>query len=140
MYSNGVERASVAKTRSDTTKQAPPKTVTVDYIKSNSFRVVHADGIFGGLTPSLDIHIDIWSHRQPIPQRSIYKVTEDGKLGSELQDERIVRADFVREVEVGVVLDANVAKSLIKWLQDKVKQVEKAQRQFSKPKRTSRSK
>lgn len=140
MYSNGVERTSVAKTKSDTTKQATPKQITVDYIKSNAFRVVHGDGIFGGLTPSLDIHIDFWSHRQPIPQRSLFEVTEDGKLGSELKDERIVRADMVREVEVGVVLDVNVAKSFIEWLQDKVKQIEKTQRRLSKPKKTSRKK
>ena len=91
-------------------------------------------------TAGIEARLDYERGFEPIPQRSIYKVTEDGKLGSELQDERIVRADFVREVEVGVVLDANVAKSLIKWLQDKVKQVEKAQRQLSKPKQTSGSK
>ena len=50
---------------------SPPKKQTkilkADYIKSNLFRVVVADGAFGGLTPRGNIHIDFWSERRAIP-------------------------------------------------------------------------
>ena len=101
----------------------------VDYIKSNYFRVVHADGIFGGLTPRGNIQMEIWSERQPIPKQTTYRLVEEGDgfgTPEEIVESRVVRDAFIREVEVGVVLDLGLAKSLIEWLKIRVEMLESA--------------
>ena len=106
------------------TDQGVPSTIRFDYIKSNFFRVIYTDGIIGGLTPRGAIHIDVWSQRMPIPRGVVHEIGPDGTLGAEIVGERDVRNAIVREVEVGIVLDLEMAKSVIKWLQDQVKQLE----------------
>ena len=89
--------------------------VSFDYIKSNSFRVVHGNGVLGGVTPSGDIHMAVWNQRQPYPKRVSYAVTSDQELGDEVGLE--VRDGLVREVEVGVVMSPSTALEVIEWLQ-----------------------
>lgn len=108
--------------------EAAPDRIKFDYMKSNFFRVVHADGVVGGVTPHLDIHMDVWSERQAIPKEVIHELKPDGILGEEIRGERVVRDAIVREVEVGVVVDVGLAKSMIKWLQDKIDQIEDARK------------
>lgn len=98
--------------------------VKFDYIKSNFFRVVHADGVLGGLTPRLDIHMDVWSERQAIPRELVHELKPDGTLGDELKEERTARDAIVREVEVGIVIDVALAKAMIDWLQEKINRIE----------------
>ena len=37
------------------------RTVTFDYIKSNLFRVIHADGVWGGIAPTGKIHLSFFN-------------------------------------------------------------------------------
>jgi len=90
------------------------------FIKSNFFRVVHADGAWGGITPQGNIQMELWSERQPIPTLAVYPVADDGTIGDESVHQREIKEGTVREVEVGVVLNLFTAKSLIKWLQERV--------------------
>ena len=92
------------------------------YIKGNDFRVIHMDGVFGGLSPTGDIFMSIFSQRPPIPTMTVQPVKENGELGDELMSERTVKDGLVREIEVGVALRPEVAEVLIKWLQEKVEQ------------------
>jgi hypothetical protein len=100
-----------------------PKSIRLHYIKSVLFRVIHTDGVIGGLTPSLDIHMDCWSQRAAIPRETVHEVQEDGTLGKEIRAQRVAREGLIREVEAGLVFNAEVAKELIKWLQDKVDKI-----------------
>ncbi len=112
------------------TEQPAEQRLKVDYIKSNFFRVIHADGLFGGLTPRGNIQMEIWSERQPIPRQSSYRVIVEGDgspvLGDEVMDERQSREAFIREVEVGIVIDLELAKSMIDWLKTRVAALEEA--------------
>ncbi len=102
-----------------------PNQLRFDYIKGRFFRVIHADGVVGGVTPRLDIHIDFWNERFPIPKRVVHSVGADGTLGEELKTERKTRDAIVREVEAGVVLDLETAKAFRDWLNDRIAQIEK---------------
>ena len=68
--------------------ESPSDRVRFDYIKSAAFRVIHADGVVGGVTPRLDVHMDFWSERFPIPQQVVHAVNSDGTLGDEIKAER----------------------------------------------------
>ena len=96
--------------------EKPPDTVSFDYIKSNHFRVVHADGIWGGVTPRLEILLGIWSERPPIPTRITHEVNNE-LVGAEINRE--LRDAIIREMEVAAVMTVSTAKALQKWLADK---------------------
>ena len=99
----------------------PSSSITFHYIKSNEFRVIHADGVWGGATPRSYITMSFYSERVPIPQTITHEVKE-GILGSE--QNRSSKDGIIREVEVEVMIDLVMAKSLIPWLQEKIDQLE----------------
>ena len=105
-----------------------PTEVKIDYIKSNYFRVVHGDGVFGGVSPHGKVFLTIWSARPSIPQTIVHGVNEDGSLGDEIREARVGRDAMIREAEVGILMDVEVAKSFIKLLQERVKIIEDALR------------
>lgn len=105
-------------------KVTPPQNLKFNYIKSNLFRVIHADGVWGGATPQGRIHVSLFNERTPIPQQTVHEITPEGKLGPEIVGERITKDGIVREVEVEAIMDLDVAKSLAKWLNEKIQIME----------------
>jgi hypothetical protein len=98
-------------------------TVKFHYVKSNYFRVIHGDGAFGGLTPRGELFLSIYSERAPLPDVTVQAIEND-QLGPEIIEQRKVSDGIVREMEVGIVMDLAVAKSLIDWLTKRVEIVE----------------
>lgn len=103
-------------------KEASPKMESVEfhYIKSNFFRTVRGDGVFGGVSPRGDIQIALFSERMPIPQIQVWDVA-DGQLKAEVADKRVSRPGIVREVEINVIMTVDMAKDLAKFLLQTVK-------------------
>lgn len=85
--------------------------VKFDYIKSNLFRVLTADGATATLTPQGKIFLYLYNERVPIPRQLTYELLPDRTLGKEVSN--ISREGFVREVEVGILIDTNVAEGII---------------------------
>ena len=97
--------------------------LTFHYIKSSHFRVIHADGAWGGLTPRLDIHMALYSERPAIPDLIEQEINEDQSLGKE---HAIHGKDgIVREVEADIVMSYPTAKALHGWLTQMLGHVEK---------------
>lgn len=93
-------------------------------IKGNHFRVIHVDGAWGGVTPSLNnIQMVIFNHRTPIPQLLVHEVSDDGIVGKE--SKAVGRPGIVREMEAALVFDLKTAKSIRAWLDDKIADLEK---------------
>ena len=67
----------------------PPKIVDAaelefDFEKSNFFRVIHVDGVFGGISPGSNLlHMAIYNERQPLPKKVFHKL-DKGVLGQEI--------------------------------------------------------
>lgn len=102
------------------------KTINFDYIKSNQFRVIHADGIHGGLHPKgYAIQMAFFSERQPIPRRETYNFDGIKLTGIKQTDKRDA---IIREVEVEVLMDLDTAISFRKWLSEKIEEVMKIQK------------
>lgn len=108
----------------------PTTKVRVDCEKSNAFRVIHADGVYGGTTPRLQLFIAFYNERFPIPKAMTYEVSEAGAPEREIIAERESKEGIFREVEVGVVFDINVAKAFAVWLTEKVAELEKKREQI----------
>lgn len=91
-----------------------PKEVTFHYLKSNSFRVIHCDGVAGAWSPNgRFLHMALFSERMPIPIETVHRL-EDGNLGAEIS--QTGRQGVVREVDVDVVLTRDIAEKIGKWL------------------------
>jgi len=96
--------------------------INFDYIKSNQFRVIHVDGVHGGVSPKGLIQMAFFSERAPIPKRETYSL-QQGKLGTRINIE--AREAFIREVEVETLIDLQIAKVIVRWLGEKIAQAEK---------------
>ncbi|HLW54414.1 MAG TPA: hypothetical protein VKW06_16380 [Candidatus Angelobacter sp.] len=57
-------------------EEKKPVSVCFHYVKSNYFRVIHADGMYGGLTPCGGIFFALYSDRQPLPELTVQSVLE----------------------------------------------------------------
>jgi hypothetical protein len=106
---------------------AQPASVKFDFIKSNFFRVVYANGAYGGLSPYGEIRMAIYNDRAPIPKRTKQLVTTEGKLGDEVIESRVQRDAIVREVEVDIVMTLDTARAMRSWLDDKIQKLTLAQ-------------
>ena len=109
-------------------EESPPESVEFHYVKSNGFRVVHADGVWGGPTPRGYITMSFYSERAPIPRKiSLELKPPEPNSSNRILGQEIVRDSkdgLVREVEVEVMVDLEMAKSLLKWLRGKVRVLE----------------
>lgn len=96
-----------------------PKTIDINYLKIQNYRTYHVDGVFGGLTPSGKLYIELFVQRAVTPQIVTHEVTQTGVLGKEVA--RIEKSGIIREIEAGLIMDIEVAKILRDWLNDKIK-------------------
>jgi hypothetical protein len=91
-----------------------PATIKFYHEKGNFFRVIHVDGAIGGLTPTRDIFMSLYSQRIAIPKIIEQRLSLEGKVGEELKREG--KDGIFRELEVGVVLTPTTARQIAEWL------------------------
>ena len=101
-----------------------PKKLRYHFIKSNAFRSIHADGVFGGVTPRLTIAATFFNERPPLPDQTVHEINDNGTVGDEIKDERISRDGIVRELEANLIMDVEFAKALRNWLTTKIDLIE----------------
>jgi len=97
------------------------KTIEFHYQKGNEFRVLHVDGVYGGLSPDGYINMSVYNQRRPIPQKVVHEI-EDQELGDEREEERESKEGVVREVEANIVMDVNTAVALRNWIDEKLEE------------------
>ena len=102
----------------------------IEYQKANLFRVVHADGAYGGTSPRLQLFIAFYNERFPIPRVLTYETSPTGAPENEVTELRESKEGIFREVEVGVVLDLNAAKGFAARLNEQVAELEKRREQI----------
>jgi len=91
-----------------------------------TYKGVHVDGAYGGITTRGLINISFFSERSPIPTGSVFTITEQGKLGELIGDFEGSKKGIVREFEIGVYMDITIAKALAVLLNSKVEELESA--------------
>jgi len=111
-------------------KKAPTNAeVAFDYVKGPDFRMVWADGLVGSITPNGFLHFALYSERPSIPRRQVFSVdiknTQGSPLGPEVLEKQISRGSIVREMSFDVLVTAQVAESLGKWLISQAEELKK---------------
>lgn len=92
------------------------------YLKSNFYRVLHVTGAYGGISPQLSIHMNVYGERPPIPRRTSRALNADSSTRETIRDGK---HGIAREVEADIVMDVETAKSMVHWLNQQIATVEK---------------
>jgi hypothetical protein len=92
------------------------------YSKSQIFRVIHADGALGGITPRGLIHVVFYSERPAIPQSQFHSVSPEGRLSEPVSTEG--KDGVVRELDVDVMMSKTTAIELRDWLTARIDELE----------------
>jgi hypothetical protein len=96
--------------------------VEIIFEKSPQYRVIHADGAWGGLTAQLGLHLGFYSEFRQPPESITYSLEKDQPI----EKVRTGREAVVRHVEVEVAFSLQTAQSLRDWLDTKLKEAERA--------------
>jgi hypothetical protein len=115
---------------SDQTPEKPkpntPSWIRVHHLNSNFFRVVHADGVWCSVNAERQIHAAFYSERFPIPTSVFLCLDDNGVVTGEDFSKRRAKKDWIREMEVEVVLSVPAAKAVVETLQNFIKVAEGA--------------
>jgi hypothetical protein len=99
-----------------------PKTIAVNYLKSNDFREIACDGAIGGPTPQGKLWVAFYAERFPLPRIVEHDIIRDtgkpNEITVDMASGRVLesRSGIVRHVEFGVYLTLESAKTLHEWL------------------------
>ena len=93
------------------------------YTKSNFFRVIHVDGMYGGPAPSLGgMTMTVFSGRTPLPEK-----TMNDASSNEVVKERVVKQGIENELECCLVMNLATAKIMLTWLEGAINRTEAIQ-------------
>ena len=92
------------------------------FVRSSTFRVVHMDGAWGGLTPNGEIQMAIYNERATLPERLTHDV-QGRRLGAET--DRQGPKGIERELEVDIRINLEKALAMREWLSSKIQDLQK---------------
>ena len=93
--------------------EAPSKrTLEVKFEKSPDFKIVPATGAWGGPTPQGELLCNFYVEYTEIPESIKLEITD----GSSEEIGKITTDVLVRELQVGIVMRPDIAKSIGEWL------------------------
>ena len=94
------------------------------FIKTGDFKTTNINGIFGGLTPSGQITMHHYIERTVLPTEITYEVDQQVEMQNPVEVGRLQKEGVIREVNGALLLDIDMAKSMIVWLQSKIQEFE----------------
>jgi hypothetical protein len=86
------------------------------------YRIVASNGAWGGVTPRGDIQVDFFVEKQGTPESIKNRISEEGAIGEVVEMKPPKR--IVRKLQVGVLMTLEEAQNLVKFLSDKIKQIQ----------------
>ena len=95
----------------------------VKYIFSEDYNPDYATGAYGGLSPNGDIVMNFYQERSAIPNSTIVRFNEEGKVSSTTNKPEIL--PVIRYIVSGVTMNLKAAKQLNSWLNGLIEQAEK---------------
>ena len=91
--------------------------------KSKFFRVIHVDGAFGSFVPQgSGVQMAVYSERAPLPREVVHTIN-NGVLGPDDLEKRVVKDGIFREVETSLVMSFETAAAVRDWLSARLDEV-----------------
>ena len=98
-----------------------PTKITFRFEKDEDYRLIPVNGVWGGATPRSDILVNLFHESYTLPEVVTHAVTPGGELGGEVK--RTPKGEIHRKVLVGMVLTAEQAESIGRWLLERAREV-----------------
>lgn len=105
-----------------------PKSVTIYNKISNSFRELHFDGAYGGITPKGQFNINFYAERLSIPKSSDFNIEENRLV--KVSDSEDSKQGIIREFETGIYMTLETAMEIHKWLGEQLSKFEESKKQL----------
>ena len=102
-----------------------PQRITVLFRKDENYRLIPVNGVWGGVTSRGDIQVDLYHESLMRPSEVTHDLTPQGAIGPETA-RKPSQPLIERTVLVGMMLTAEQADSIGRWLRDKAVEVAKA--------------
>jgi hypothetical protein len=102
------------------------KKLKAKYIRDEGYSVQYANGIIGGPTLKGEIVLNFFIELSEIPNLSVYKVDENGKVGSEEMNERTPKSldngaiTLTRKLVSGIIINIQEAELIQNWLSNQI--------------------
>ena len=103
----------------------PPQKVRFNYKKADDYRIIFANGAYGGFTPRKELMFHFFHEYKETPETEVMAIGEDGSpvpIRKDIPEE----IEMTRELKVGIVLTIEEAFSIGRWMLDKVEEFKKA--------------
>jgi hypothetical protein len=108
------------------TEESAPRTIKFEYIKGNFFRTARSDGAWAGTNGRTDLVLNFYSERTPIPKQTVHALNDQYVLGPEIVNKRSSLDGMVREVEISISMNLDVARALKDLLEKQITAIESA--------------
>ncbi len=95
--------------------------VKYNFIKSQQYRDIQIDGIWGGVHPGGYIQMAVFKDKSHLPEMVEYEVGEDGRIGKE--SSRELPDGITRVLEVDIAMNLNVAIVMRDWLNQRIREL-----------------
>ena len=96
-----------------------PKKITIHFRRDEDYRLIPVNGVWGGVTPRGDIKAEFLHESQALPEAITHEVTAEGTL---TKAKHTLASSYQRTVLVGMVLTAEQAESIGRWLQQRARE------------------
>ena len=97
--------------------------VSIEFERSSNYKIIPADGAWGGPTPRGHILVDFFVDVPATPLSVTHSLGDDGQLGPEVDRSPAPQGNrprVSREFEIGVLLSPDDAEGVARWLLDQV--------------------
>ncbi len=94
--------------------------VRYEYTKNSELKLEYAHGVWGGINPQGEIEINFYTESDKLPPSAEYIIAPDGNIASEVLQGNAEPRTIVRNIHSKILINAQTAKGLYTWLEDKL--------------------
>ena len=95
-----------------------PEEINIEFTTSSNHETFYANGVYGGITPRGDMHVDFVADRSERPKSQSFKINKNGSLGRQIDEKGGEK--IIRERQVSLYIKPENAFDIGAWMIAKV--------------------
>lgn len=103
----------------------PKNKFKIHFTKASSYKIIPATGAWGGPTPQGELLCNFFVEYRDAPDNIEMEIE-----GGRAKEPERIEADFIRELQMGVIIRPDIAKSIGEWLVRKADEIMKPKRKL----------
>ena len=100
-----------------------PSEIRIEWEYDKDYRLVPANGMWGGITPRGDLRIEFFVEVVPTPGSGETALFHDASGSYKEGRKTPEKATVVRKIQVGVMIPPHQIPSFVEWFKDKARQL-----------------